>query len=375
MGNFYDDRGDHDQALAMYKESLQIERDIGNESLQAACLNNIAGVYFARGEYEDARTYYLQALQLREKSKVPEDVVESVHNLAETSVKMGNYDQAFSQYMRALDLRRSMNDTRGAGIESYTLGMILDYQGRFGAAINSKQTALSTFQDLKDKTYWMAEILGGYAQALILAGRGDEAKSYLDDALSLSRELKNDGMVSQTLSFQGDAAYYRGDAKSAGVLYQQALQAATQSKEPDKVLVAKINLAKVAIQQGHAQQAIATLRPLLQQAEHLGLKYTQVECSVSLAEAMMQTHDNAHAQQELEKALLQSDKLGLKPLSAKAHYLLAGISHASGNQVEAQQHYQDSLQFINAMHSDPGADKILQRSDFKIMYEEATRGS
>jgi len=375
LGNFYDDRGDHDQALAMYKESLQIQRDIGNESLQGACLNNIAGVYFARGEYEDARTYYLQALQLREKSNVPEDLVESVHNLAETSVKMGDYDQAFSQYMRALDLRRSMNDTRGAGIESYTLGMILDYQGRFGAAINSKQTALSTFQDLKDKTFWMAEILGGYAQALILAGRGDEAKGYLDDALSLSRELKNDGMVSQTLSFQGDAAYYHGDTKAAEVFYQQALQSATRSKEPDKILVAKINMAGVTIQKGHAQQAIATLRPLLQQAEHLGLKYTQVACSVSLAEAMMQIHDNVHAQPELEKALLQADKLGLKPLSAKAHYLLAGIARASGNQAEAQQHYQDTVQLINTMHSDPGADKILQRSDFKIMNEEATRGS
>jgi eukaryotic-like serine/threonine-protein kinase len=375
LGNFYDDRGDHDQALQMYKESLQIERDIGNERLQAACLNNIAGVYFAKGQYEDARTYYLQALQLREKSKAPEDIVEAVHNLAETSVRMGDYDQAFSQYMRALDLRRSMNDTRGAAIESYTLGMIMDYQGRFGAAITSKQAALKTFQDLKDKTYWMAEILGGYSQALILAGRGSEAKSYLDDALNLSRELKNDGMVSQTLAFQGDAAYYRGDSKAAGVLYEQALQAANRSKEPEKILAAKINLAKVAIQEGHASQAISTLRPLLKQAESLGLKYAQVECSVSMAEAMIKIKDNGHAQQELERALLQADKLGLKPLSAKAHYLLAGIFRASGDQADALPHYQEALQLIGVMHDDPGADKILERSDFKIMYEEATRRS
>jgi tetratricopeptide (TPR) repeat protein/predicted Ser/Thr protein kinase len=375
LGNFYDDRGDHEQALKMYKESLQIQRDIGNENLQAGCLNNIAGVYFAKGEYEDARTYYLQALQLREKSKVPDDIVETIHNLAETSVKMGDYDQAFSQYMRALELRRTMNDTRGAAIESYTLGMILDYQGRFGAAIQSKQAALSTFQDLKDKTYWMAEIQGGYAQALILAGRGEEAKSYLGDALNLSRELKNDGMISQTLSFQGDAAYYRGDSKAAGALYEHGLQAANLSKEPDKILIAKINVAKVAIQEGHGREAIVKLRPLLQQAEHLGLKYTQVDCSVSMAEAMIQIKDSTHAQPELERALLAADKLGLKPLSAKAHYLLAGIFRASGDEVESLQHSQDALQLINAMQSDPGADKLLQRSDFKIMYDEATRWS
>jgi tetratricopeptide (TPR) repeat protein len=251
----------------------------------------------------------------------------------------------------------------------------MDYQGRFGAAVSSKESALKTFQDLKDKTYWMAEILGGYAQALILAGRGDEAKGYLVDALNLSRDLKNDAMVSQTLAFQGDDAYYRGDSKSAGNLYQQALQAATRSKEPDKILIAKINLAKVAIQEGHAQQAIASLRPLLQQAESLGLKYTQLDSSVSMAEAMMQIHDDPHAQQELERAILLADKLGLKPLSARAHYLLARLLRASSNQVEAQQHALNALQLLDAMRKDPGADKILQRSDFKTMYEEATAWS
>jgi eukaryotic-like serine/threonine-protein kinase len=374
LGNFYSGRGDHDQALKMYKEALQFERDIGDAGLQAACLNNIGAVYFEKAQYEDARTYYQQALQLGEKSKLPQDIVDSTHNLAETSVRMGEYDQAVSQYMRALELRRSMDDKRGAAQESYTLGMMSDYQGRFGAAINSKQDALKTFQELKDRTFWMAEILGGYGETLILAGRGDEANSYLNDALSVSRELKNDGMVSQTLAFQGDAAYYRGDSKSARALYEQALQAATHSKEPDKILIAKVDLAKVAIQEGHARQAITSLRPLARQAEDLGFKYMAVECSVSMAEAMMQSHDSAHAQQELERALLRADKLGLKPLSAKAHYLLATILRASG-QVEAQQHYRDALQLIDGMRKDPGVDKILQRSDFKIVYEEATRWS
>jgi len=101
----------------------------------------------------------------------------------------------------------------------------------------------------------------------------------------------------------------------------------------------------------------------------------QVECSVSMAEAMIKIKDVAHAQQELERALLQADKLGLKPLSAKAHYLLAGIFRASDDQAEALQHYQETLQLINAMHDDPGADKILERSDFKTMDEEAIHWS
>src|SRR5208283_4828939 len=133
--------------------------------------------------------------------------------------------------------------------ESYRMGTLFVYQGRFGAAINSEQEALKTFREIQDKTFWMAQVLGGSADALILAGRGDEAKSYLEEALHLSRELKTDSMVAAMLGFQGDAFFYRGDLRSAQAVYADALQAATRGKEADVLLVAKANLAKVQVQE------------------------------------------------------------------------------------------------------------------------------
>jgi tetratricopeptide (TPR) repeat protein/TolB-like protein len=371
LGNFYDDRGDHDQALKMYKEALQLEREVGNEGLQAVCLNNIGAAYYEKAQYEDARTYYQQALQLREKAKVPQDIVDSIHNLAETSVRMGQYDQAVTEYMKALDLRRSLNDARGAAIESYTLGVMFEHQGRFGAAINSKQEALKAFQGLQDKTNWMADISSGYGEALILGGRGDEAQPFLDDALKLARELKNDGLVAQAFGFQGDAAYYRGDYKQAAGLYQQSLQAATQSKEPDRILTAKVNLAKAAIEDGRAAQGVAAMRPLMKQAEEQGVAHVALECSIYIAQAMAQGKDYAHAKPELERALARADKIGLKPLSMRAHYLLGNVLRATGNRAEAGQHYRSAKSMLDDMKSEPGAGKLLQRTDFKTIAEES----
>jgi len=373
IGNFYDDGGDHDQSLTLFKESLQIERDVGNESLQAICLNNIGSVYFSKGQYQDALTYFQQALQLREKSKVPQDIVESVHNLAETSVRMGQYDQAVAQYMRALDLRRSMDDARGGAIESYSLGTLFDYQGRFGAAVNSKQEALKTFRDLKDRTFWMAEILGGYAEALTLAGRGQESQPYLDEALTLSRELKNDGLLAQTLDFEGDVAYYRSDAKSARSFYQRAVQAAANAKEPDKVLIAKAGLARVDIAEERAAAAISSLRSLTKQAEDQGFAYMAVECSLYMAEAMLQVKDYSHARLELDRALGQSDKLGLKPLTVRAHYLLATTLRQSGNGAEAQDHYRQVIRLLDTIRKEPGSEKLMERSDVSTMFNDSTR--
>jgi eukaryotic-like serine/threonine-protein kinase len=375
LGDFQDDRGDHDQALTMYKEALQLERDLGNESLQAACLNNIGNAYLENGRYDDALTYFQQALQLREKSNVPADIVDAVHNLGYTSAEMGQFDQAISYYLRALDLRRSMDDQHGAAIESYSLGTLFDYQGRFGAAVNSKQEALKTFREINDKTYWMAKMEGGSAEALILAGRADEAKSSLDEALSLSHELKNDSMVAETLEIQGDMFFYTGDFKSAHASYAQALEAATRSKEPDTIVVAKANLMKVQVQEKHPPVAISSLRQVIQQADDLGLKYVSVESSISMAEAMMQNRDYSHARQELEGALLLSDKLGMQPLSARTHYLLATVARDSGNSSEARDNYREVLRLLDAMKKDPGAEKLLQRADFKAIYDESTRGA
>ena len=374
MGNFSDDRGDHDQALKTYKEALDLERDLGNESMQAICLNNIGTAYAAKGQYEDSLTYYQQALQLREKANVPQDIVEAVHNLGETYADMGQYDKAIAYYLRALDLRRTMNDQRGAAIESYGLGMLFAYQGRFGAAVNSEQEALKTFRNVQDKTAWMAQVLGGTAETLILAGRGDEAKSYLNEALSLSRELKSDDTGAAALGFRGDAYLYSGDLKSAHASYAEALQAAQRSKDPVFILIAKANLAKVELQEKRVQEASSSLRELVPQADSLGLKYTSVESSIFIAEAMMQSRDRSPARQGLERALLLSDKLGMQPLSARAHYLLAVMARESGNSSDAQDHYREALRLLDAMKKDPGAEKLLQRSDFKVIYDESTRG-
>ena len=375
MGNFSDDRGDHDQALKMYKEALELERDIGNESLQATCLNNIGAVYSEKNQYDDALTYFQQVLQLREKSKVPEGIVEAVQNLGQVLSSMGQYDQAISHYMRALDLRRSMNDPQGAALVSYSLGALFDYQGRFGAAVNSKGEALKTLRELKDKSFWMPEILGSYGESLVLAGRGDEAKGSFDEALSLAHELKNDGLIAQTLAFQGDAFFYRGDFKAAQSLYEQSLQAAVRSKDAQKILLAKIGLAEVEVREKRGRQAIPELRKLIQQADDLSLKYSSEECSIFMAEAMMQSHDDAHARQELQRALLLADKFGQQPLSAHAHYLLATIARDSGNNTEAQDNYRTVIRTLDAMRKDAGAEKLLQRSDLKLMYDDSTHWS
>jgi eukaryotic-like serine/threonine-protein kinase len=375
MSNFADDRGDHEQALKLAKEALEMEREVGSESLQAICLNNIGTMYSEKGQYEDALTYYQQALELREKSKAPQDIVEAVHNLGDTSVDMGQYDKAVAYYLRALDLRRSMDDLRGAAIESNSLGILFDYQGRYGAAIHSEQDALKTFRDLKEQSLWMARILDASAEALILAGRGGEAQGELDESLKLSRQLKNDSVMAQTLGVQGDAAFYSGNFRGAQTSYAAALEAAKRSKEPDTILTADSQLAKVLVEEKRSAEAMTALKPVLARADDLGLKYISVECSIFMAEAMIERRNFSGARDQLKRALLRSEQLGMQPLSVRAHYLLAGTAQDAAAAGEAQQDYREVVRLLEGMKKDPGAEHLLERADLKTIYQHSTQKS
>jgi eukaryotic-like serine/threonine-protein kinase len=374
LGGYYQDAGRYDEALKLYKESLQIQRDVGNEDYQALCLNNIGLAYLSQGDYDNARTYFEQALQLRQKFKVPGDTADTLHNLAEASAKTGQFEKALDQYLQALQLYRSADDKSGAAKEAYSMGTVFEYQGRYGAAVSSKQDALKAFQDLHDRSFWMAEILGGYGHALAQAGRADEANHYFDEALNLGRELKNQALIAQTLNFQGDSLFYRGDLRGARRLYEQAVQVAAHSNDRSAVLQSDINLLKINVKEGAAKgPGAARLKSLAQEADTLGLKYLSLEASLDLAEAEVGMKDYARARQDLERILLKTDKLGLRTLSAKGHYLLGTALRLSGNGNEASFHYKQAVSLLEQIAKDPGADKALQRSDLNSIYTESSR--
>jgi tetratricopeptide (TPR) repeat protein len=372
VADFYNHHSQYDKALALYKESLQIQVDLGNVSDQGLVLNSIGNTYLSRADYEDARSYFEQALQLREKLKVPGDIADTVHNLAEASTKLGQYDQALQQYLRALDLRRSVGDNRSAAIESAGMGTLFGYQGRYGAALSSEEDALKTFRETKENDFWLAEILGDYGNALVQVGRSEDAQKSFDEALTVARGLKNQAQIAAVLGYQADSLFYRGDYKSAAPLYDQALQAASHTTDAQLILLAKVNLARLAVKQGRASAAVSQLRELSQRADAMGLKYLSIQCSVSLGEALTSAKNYALAQRELEGSVTRSEKLGLRALLAQAHFLLARTLELSGHSADASPHYAQARQIADGIQKEAKADGIMTRSDLAPIFARKT---
>ena len=373
LGDFYLERGQSDKALQMFKESLQIQRDAGDQANQALCLSNIGSAYLQKGENADALTYLQQALQIREKLNVPGDIAQTLQNLGGAYANLGQYDQAMTSYMRGLDLSRKSDNKLSIAVMSNNVGLVFEEQGRLGPAVGALQDAVQAFRDAGDRSGTMAQAVTDLAGALARTGRGQESGKLLEEAQGLARDLKNDALSASLLNTEGDVHFYQGDLKAAKDFYQQALRVASHGADKDGLLKSKLNLATVAVGEGHSQSAIADLRSLGQQADSLGKKYIAVVASTLMSEALINSKDYSHARQELQRNLGRSEKLGLRLQTAKIHYLMGTELRLSGTASEAAAQYRQALHLLDDIRKEAGAEHVLERYDLKPAYAEATK--
>jgi tetratricopeptide (TPR) repeat protein len=372
MGAYYLDRGRYDEALASLKAALPIQRDLGDDERQALCLSNIGTTYYAKGEYEEARTYLERALEIREKSKIAAAISLTLSNLGGVSTVLGDYDRAQKQYVRAVELSRGADDGRGQAIASLGLGILYALQGRYGAALEADDQALKKWRELKERSSEVVQTLSEFGLALSMVGRSSDAKKYLDEALQVAQGLKSESLTSQTLNYQGDSAYYRGDVKTARALFEQAAQTAKRASSRYDELRANLNLAKLAAEDARPQVPVNELRTLMGQADAAGLKYQSAECSLYLGTALIGAKDFRQARTELESAVRKSDSLGARARLARSHYFLGEALRLAGDSA-ATGHFTTARQMVEEMKSESRTDGLLTRYDFKPLLQSLAR--
>jgi tetratricopeptide (TPR) repeat protein len=376
LAAFIQNQGHPDQALPLLREALQLRRDAGNPAGISLVLNNIGSVYLATGQYAEAQTNLEQALALREAAKTPAPLADTLHNLAETLSKLGRYDQSLTHYVRALDLRRSSTppDKRGAALESFAMGTIFDYQGRYGAAVKAKAEALQAFRDLKVRDRWLGETLSGYGNSLSLAGRLADAEKILAEALDVAKELKNPNLTSQTLRFQAERLWYAGDIKGANALALEAAQAATLAPDKSHTLLAQstVSMTAAALQPSAAEAT--RLGSIAQEADKAGLQPLSVESSLRRVETLLKLNSRAAARQDADRAVAKAETLGFRLLRARAQYLRGELLRAAKDP-GARRAYAEALRVLDEIKAEDGSQDVLKRADLGPMYAECTKWS
>jgi tetratricopeptide (TPR) repeat protein len=89
----YAQQGEVEQALELWKQSLEIEERVGNAQGKAATLHNMAGMYAQQGEVEQALKLFGESLKICERIGDIEGKKSVLENLAYLSTKINNDPQ------------------------------------------------------------------------------------------------------------------------------------------------------------------------------------------------------------------------------------------------------------------------------------------
>ena len=303
-------------------------------------------------------------------------MADTLHNLGETLGRMGKYDQALARYLRALDSRRAAGDTRTAAMESYSIGTIFDYQGRYGAAVKSKGEALQAFRDLKQRDFWLGEILSGLGYSLALGGRADEASKSLDEALTLARELKNPGLVAQVLRFQAENAFFKGDAAapcgSPARRFRQAASASDRSLD----LWARFVAANIAAAATPSKAAAATLAQIAQRAESggPGLPLGLLRGAAGAMSLLRSGDSSAGTPARRKTRWPEPRRSGFANCRRESEYVV-GAAMRMADDAQSRRRYTTALQLLEELAREDGSQKLLERADLKAIHAECVRWS
>jgi eukaryotic-like serine/threonine-protein kinase len=372
LADIYNQQGNHDEALKLYRQALQIERDAGDQNQEALCLNNIASISLAQGDVESAFTYFQRALELGEKIGAPIRISDPLLGLGDAYTASGQFDEALAALKRAQDTCRGNGNAGCVAQTQRQIGVVLGYQGRFGAALDALQQSVKGYQALGDKSVPQGDALQALAEALGRAGRGEESAQYLDQAEKIGTDTNDPELASLVLGTRGEIALFRGDPAAAAPFLQRALPLAMKSGKREAIINAKLNLARVEIAQGHAKEAAALLRPLLADSVTFDRNLT-LQCKVYLAEALIQTKDYSGARQILQQAAPAAEKAGMRVRLARIFYLEATASRLGGNSADAWNEYRQALGLLMAIRNDSGGENILRRVDLKAISDDCNR--
>ena len=157
-GNVYRLLENYQKAVLNYSEAIAMCRDLKDENLEAACLNNLAICYGNQGLQDSALGYLKLAKNIHERTGNKSEVAKVLNNMgsqylmkaASDSIKALMYmDTAAQYYLASLELKKQIGDRRGQVSGLSNLGAVSVEQGNLDKAIEYFTRALEIASEIQ----------------------------------------------------------------------------------------------------------------------------------------------------------------------------------------------------------------------------------
>ena len=232
-----------DQAAEYRLLAQPIYEELRDFAGLAAVLNNRGVDAFNAGRWDECTAHMEQSMLARRRAGDVVGMAQCSQNLAEVLTEQGRYEEAEPLLREARRVWRSSGFAVGVGAVTNTLGRTIARAGRAEEGVELLRDAVAQCRALEQWPF-AAEAEARLAEALVLAGRPDEAVAVLDE---LGPRAADAGapVVALALRMRGTIAAAEGRWADAHVAFDDARAAATDGGAEWEAALAEMQLARL----------------------------------------------------------------------------------------------------------------------------------
>lgn len=246
--------GKTDEALAAFREMLDLAYRFDRLAKGGAAHNRIGRLYRDSGSFDVARKYLDAGRLLFEATQDERGIATSHDDIGKLLWLTGDYARALEHMRTALDMRRRLGDRRSIALSLNNIGLVWMDHGHSRRAREAFEAALRIRQEIGD-TIGMSESLanlGGLAQ-----DNNDWAAAlrFLEEAYQLARDVGELNRMAIVLTQIGTTHYHLGNTAEAIRVLEQAEERCDELGDRLHLAEALRALSKAYLLQGELQKA------------------------------------------------------------------------------------------------------------------------
>jgi CHAT domain-containing protein/tetratricopeptide (TPR) repeat protein len=301
----------HDEAArGLLERAIPLLHQAEELGREATALIALGEIHVARGEIGEALRYINDALALSRKAGDSSAEASALYNLANVQRLRGELQQALGGFEQALEINRRLGEDTGTFSALYALGSIYFDLGDLVKAREKYEEALKTAQSLEGT------------------------------APSRARLLNNIGLV-----------LYQQDQRAVALDYfQRALTLSRESKDPDAIAAAFLNLGVAEVALGHPGEGLENLRQALALRQG-GNPYYWAHTLRELGTAYDRLGDLTAAERYFHDSLEMAKRVGSPGQVAEILFRWALLDREQGRLEEALAKIKEALQLVETVRN------------------------
>ena len=266
FGMFKANRGEIEEAIALYQQSLAISEQIGNVQGKAATLHELGRLKADTGEISEAIAFYQQSFALNEQIGNVEGQAPTLSKLGDIKANTGKISEAITLYEQSLAITEQIGDVINKAATLNQLGLLKANTGKISEAIALYEQSLAITEQIGD-VQGKAVTLHDLAILKADTGKISEAIALYKQSLAITKQIGN---IAVTFHEMGRLKQNRGENNEALALYEQSLTITEQIGDVETKATTLHNLGSLKADRGEIEEAIALYEQSLAINEQIG---------------------------------------------------------------------------------------------------------